>query len=338
MSKLLDEYRRKRSADRTPEPMGAGAARPGVFVVQKHSATRMHYDLRLEWDGVLKSWAVPRGPHPDPAENRLAMQTEDHPVEYADFEGVIPEGEYGAGPMIVWDRGLWRPLGDPGEGVKAGKLLFELKGFKLKGMWTLVRIKGETGKEWLLIKETGDGHVRRGAGFPWDDSSILSGLEVEELRDRGSRAAKIRSELLRLDAPRREVRGEDVQPMLAEPRRDPFDDPEWLFELKYDGFRAIAAREGSRPRIFYRRGSDATARSSPALASWASKAWWPSGRSPPTAPGASATGRRSASIAPATSRWWASPKAKDRAAASDRCTSPCTTAGAWSTSARSAAA
>src|SRR5438128_2572824 len=154
MSKLLDEYRRKRSADRTPEPMGAGAARPGVFVVQKHSATRMHYDLRLEWDGVLKSWAVPRGPHPDPAEKRLAMQTEDHPVEYADFEGVIPDGEYGAGPMIVWDRGLWRPVGDPREGVKAGKLLFELKGFKLKGMWTLVRIKGETGKEWLLIKET----------------------------------------------------------------------------------------------------------------------------------------------------------------------------------------
>src|SRR5216110_857588 len=122
MSKLLDEYRRKRSADRTPEPMGAGAARPGVFVVQKHSASRMHYDLRLEWDCVL-----------------------------------------------------WRPVGDPPEGVRAGKLLFELKGFKLKGMWTLVRIKGETGKEWLLIKETGDGHVRRGVAEPYEDSSILSG-------------------------------------------------------------------------------------------------------------------------------------------------------------------
>src|SRR5438270_3413973 len=258
MANFLDEYRRKRSPGRTPEPMGGGAARPGVFVVQKHSATRMHYDLRLEWDGVLKSWAVPRGPSPDPAEKRLAMQTEDHPVEYADFEGVIPEKEYGAGPMIVWDRGLWRPIGDPGEGAKAGKILFELKGFKRKGMWTLVRIKGETGKEWLLIKETGDGHVRRGSGFPWDDSSILSGLEVEELRDGGSRAAKIRSELLRLGAPRRELRGEDVQPMLAEPRREPFDEREWLFELKYDGFRAIVAREGSRPRIFYRRGTDAT--------------------------------------------------------------------------------
>jgi bifunctional non-homologous end joining protein LigD len=257
MANFLDEYRRKRSPERTPEPMGGGAPRPGVFVVQKHSATRMHYDLRLEWDGVLKSWAVPRGPAPDPAEKRLAMQTEDHPVEYADFEGVIPAGEYGAGPMIVWDRGQWRPMGDPRQGVKAGKLLFELKGFKLKGMWTLVRIKGETGKEWLLIKETGDAHVRRGA-FAYDDSSILSGMQVEELRERGARAARLRSECERLGAPRREVRGEDVQPMLAEPRGEPFDDPAWLFELKYDGFRAIVSREGARPRIFYRRGSDAT--------------------------------------------------------------------------------
>jgi len=259
MSKFLDEYRRKRSPERTPEPMGSGAARPGLFVVQKHSATRMHYDLRLEWDGVLKSWAVPKGPHPDPAEKRLAMQTEDHPVEYADFEGVIPDGEYGAGPMIVWDRGLWRPAGDPREGVKAGKILFELKGFKLKGMWTLVRIKGETGKEWLLIKETGDGHVRRGVAQPYEDSSILSGLAVEELRERGKRAAELRAISERLKAPRRPVAGDDLQPMLAEPRSDPFDDPEWLFELKYDGFRSIVSRDGSRPRIFYRRGADATA-------------------------------------------------------------------------------
>ncbi|TMA25175.1 MAG: hypothetical protein E6J88_10005 [Deltaproteobacteria bacterium] len=258
MANFLDEYRRKRSPDRTPEPFGGGAARPGIFVVQKHSATRMHYDLRLEWGGVLKSWAVPRGPSPDPAEKRLAMHTEDHPAEYADFEGVIPAGEYGAGPMIVWDRGQWVPVGDPGEGERAGKILFELKGFKLKGMWTLVRIAKGSGKEWLLIKETGDGYVRRGESFPYDDHSILSGLEVEELHDRGKRAAAIRAECERLGASRREVRGEDVEPMLAEPRRDPFDDPAWLFELKYDGFRAVVAREGSRPRVFYRRGSDAT--------------------------------------------------------------------------------
>src|SRR3954469_4401021 len=258
MSKFLEEYRRKRSPERTPEPMGAGAERPGVFVVQKHGATRMHYDLRVEWDGVLKSWAVPRGPHPDPAEKRLAMQTEDHPVEYADFEGVSPEGEYGAGPMIVWDRGQWRPVGDPREGVKAGKLLFELKGFKLKGMWTLVRIKGDSGKEWLLIKETGDGHVRRSVAEPYDDTSVLSGLAVHELGEPAARTAEMRAVCERLGAPRRAVAGEDVQPMLAETRDEPFDDAAWLFELKYDGFRSIVSREATRPRIFYRRGADAT--------------------------------------------------------------------------------
>src|SRR5437660_2713664 len=250
MANFLDEYRRKRSPGRTPEPMGSGVARPGVFVVQKHSATRMHYDLRLEWDGVLKSWAVPRGPSPDPAARRTAVQTEDHPVEYADFEGIIPDGNYGAGPMIVWDRGRWEPVGDPRKGVAEGKLLFELKGFKLKGMWTLVRTK----KDWLLIKETKDAHVRRGGAY--EDTSILSGLRVEELAQRHERLAQIRSELERLQAPRRPV--EEAQPMLAESRSDPFDDPDWIFELKYDGFRAVVARVGSRPRVFYRRGSDAT--------------------------------------------------------------------------------
>ncbi len=261
MANFLDAYRRKRSPDRTPEPFGDDrpgrgrddAARGGIFVVQQHDATRMHFDLRLEWDGVLKSWAVPKGPSPDPADKRLAMQTEDHPVEYADFEGVIPDGNYGAGPMIVWDRGTWKPVGDPRDGVRDGKLLFELKGFKLKGMWTLVR----TRQGWLLIKETGDGHVRRGGTF--DDRSVLSGLRVSELQERGKRAAEMRAACVRLGAPRSELRGEDVQPMLAEPRTEPFDDPAWVFELKYDGFRAVVARDGSRPRLFYRRGADATA-------------------------------------------------------------------------------
>src|SRR5207248_7257343 len=172
------------------------------------------------------------------------------------FEGVIPKGEYGAGPMIVWDRGTFVPAGDPRQGARDGKILFELKGFKLKGMWTLVRLAKGNGKEWILIKETGDGHVRRGGSY--DDRSILSGFLVEELLDRGKRSAEIRAELQRLGAPVREVRGEEVEPMLAEPRSEPFDDPAWIFEVKYDGFRAIVAREGSRPRIFYRRGTDAT--------------------------------------------------------------------------------
>jgi bifunctional non-homologous end joining protein LigD len=262
MSKFLDEYRRKRSPARTPEPFGDGAVRPlgaAIFVVQKHSATRLHYDLRLEWDGVLKSWAVPRGPSPDPAEKRFAAQTEDHPLEYADFEGVIPKGEYGAGPMIVWDRGrlVWHE--DPHEGIAKGKLLFELKGHKVKGLWTLVRIAKGTGKDWLLIKETKDAHVRRGIANPYDERSIYSGLLVEEIAQREERLQAVREELLKVGAPRAKVSALEVQPMLAETRSEPFDDPAFLFELKLDGFRAIVERDGSQARICYRSGTDSTA-------------------------------------------------------------------------------
>src|SRR5215471_4681111 len=136
----LDEYRRKRSADRTPEPFGdvrrVGSPMGGMFVVQKHAATRMHYDFRLEMEGVLRSWAIPRGPSLNPADKRLAAMVEDHPIEYADFEGIIPEGNYGAGEVIVWDQGKWTPLADLDEGMKKGKLLFELSGYKLRGKWT----------------------------------------------------------------------------------------------------------------------------------------------------------------------------------------------------------
>lgn len=148
----LTEYRRKRGAERTPEPYGAeGTSRPGMFVVQLHDATRLHYDLRLELGGTLKSWAVPRGPSYDPADKRMAVHVEDHPVEYADFEGVIPDGEYGAGPSICWDRGRWVALEDPVKGLEKGKLLFQLHGYKLKGEWTLVRT-ARNPKDWLLIK------------------------------------------------------------------------------------------------------------------------------------------------------------------------------------------
>src|SRR6476619_2171319 len=147
----LVEYRRKRRFDRTAEPAGkstkakpAKAKRAGKlsYVIQKHAATRLHYDFRLELDGVLKSWAVPKGPSFDPTEKRLAVQVEDHPIEYAKFEGSIPEGEYGAGEVIVWDRGKWQPVGDPHEGLKKGKLVFQLDGKKLHGEWTLVRMGG----------------------------------------------------------------------------------------------------------------------------------------------------------------------------------------------------
>ena len=138
----LATYREKRKASRTPEPFGGRVLAGGsIFVVQKHAARNLHWDLRLELDGVLLSWAIPKGPSPNQNDKRLAMQTEDHPLEYAEFEGVIPEGEYGAGPMIVWDRGVWIPIEDPVEGLEKGKLLFELRGHKLMGKWTLVRTK-----------------------------------------------------------------------------------------------------------------------------------------------------------------------------------------------------
>jgi DNA ligase D-like protein (predicted 3'-phosphoesterase) len=138
----LTAYRAKRAASRTPEPFEARAARPRLFVVQQHQARRLHYDLRLEWNGVLLSWAVPKGPSLDPGEKRLAVHVEDHPLDYADFEGVIPEGNYGAGAVIVWDLGRWTPLADPARGLAAGKLDFVLHGHKLRGRFALVRTGG----------------------------------------------------------------------------------------------------------------------------------------------------------------------------------------------------
>src|SRR2546429_2972678 len=156
----LSAYRAKRSVERAWERAGRAlpaTAAGGLFVVHKHAARRMHWDLRLEREGVLRSWAVPKGPSRTPADKRLAVHVEDHPLEYGDFEGIIPEGNYGAGAVIVWDRGRWVPLEDPHEGMKQGKLLFELHGYKLKGKWTLVKLKnGE--KEWLVIKEK-DGYA-----------------------------------------------------------------------------------------------------------------------------------------------------------------------------------
>ncbi len=206
-------------------------------------------------DGVLKSWAVPKGPSRNPADKRLAVHVEDHPIEYGDFEGIIPEGNYGAGAVIVWDRGLWLPLEDPVEGLKRGKLLFELRGYKLRGVWTLVKIKKGV-KEWLLIKER-DGYVStNGAEFP--PGSVLSGLTVEELRDGADKAAKLRTALKKLGAPRRTLRAEDVPPMLAETREQPFSRAGWVFEVKLDGYRMRVAREGGAARLITRNGNDYT--------------------------------------------------------------------------------
>ena len=160
MPTQLDTYQRKRDFRRTPEPRGARRRAQGKlqFVVQRHDATRLHYDFRLEHDGVLKSWAVPKEPSYDPKDRRLAVRTEDHPLEYATFEGEIPEPDYGAGTVVIWDRGYWAPVGDPERGLADGKLDFELQGERLRGRWSLVRMAGRGARKraesWLLIKRT----------------------------------------------------------------------------------------------------------------------------------------------------------------------------------------
>ncbi len=259
----LSLYRAKRSAETSPEPYTVGRVDKGyggLFVVHLHRARRLHYDLRLEMEGVLRSWAVPKGPSKNPKEKRLAVLVEDHPLEYGDFEGVIPEGNYGAGPVIVWDRGEWIPVEDAAEGLWRGKLLFELKGYKLRGRWTLVRIKSKktsSGKEWLLIKER-DGYVSsKGDDFP--AQSVLSGLTVDELLQSDRKALAVLQRLRQLGVPRRSVRAEDVGLMLAAAGERPFSRDGWLFEIKYDGYRVIAARELGRAKLLSRNRKDLSA-------------------------------------------------------------------------------
>lgn len=249
----LERYRSKRRAGATPEPFGqgldGGAADSPLFVVQQHRARALHFDLRLEMDGVLKSWAVPRGPSADPADKRFARLVEDHPLDYADFEGRIPEGNYGAGWVIVWDRGTYRPLGDMAAGLADGKLLFELQGGKLRGRWTLVRMK--TAEDWLLIKER-DAEARSdGDDFAAD--SVLSGLTLDELPRRSDIARRFATRVGRLKGVRAQPDGFDPRPMLATPG-DAFDRAGWLFELKYDGYRMIAHRDGDRVALVSRNG------------------------------------------------------------------------------------
>ncbi|MGO9405319.1 MAG: non-homologous end-joining DNA ligase [Terriglobales bacterium] len=358
----LEEYKRKRRFEETPEPPPKlGKKSRHRFVVQRHDATRLHYDFRLEMEGVLKSWAVPKGPSLDPADKRLAMQVEDHPVSYFDFEGIIPQGNYGGGTVMVWDAGTWEPLSPvpvKGEYIPAtdkeaaamlakGDLKFRLKGKRLNGDFALVHIKGRAGSkgnEWLLIKKKDDYAV---AGFDIDayDTSILTGRTMAQIAgDKGSaewkssrpasrgkvKAAWLADAIARADLKRKALTAESaesaeksernslttegtgdtgenkikegrlhsrnnegrpvaesktkkasansassavkalsgaeerhmptvIHPMLATSAAKAFNDPGWLFEIKWDGYRAVAFLDGGRLRLVSRNQNDFTA-------------------------------------------------------------------------------
>ena len=265
--KKLGAYEAKRDFTITSEPSARVPARGGnAFVVQKHAARRLHYDFRLELDGVLKSWAVPKGPSLAPGEKRLAVEVEDHPVDYRDFEGTIPAGQYGGGEVIVWDRGTWAPVGDPEEGLRKGHLRFTLASEKLTGGWSLVRI-GSRGNEkrtnWLLIKAR-DEHAREGAAAEITEKkpdSVLSGRTVEEKagakRSKKAGAKRSKKEAAAVDPV---AVLEQFEPQLATLVDHVPTDPGWLFEMKLDGYRAIAVIEGGAARLVSRNGLDWTAR------------------------------------------------------------------------------
>jgi bifunctional non-homologous end joining protein LigD len=341
----LEEYKRKRRFEETPEPPPKIEKKKGNrFVVQKHDATRLHYDFRLEMEGVLKSWAVPKGPSLDPADKRLAMQVEDHPVSYFDFEGNIPEGNYGAGSVMVWDVGTWQPLSPvqkdgkyvPGteaeaaEMIAKGDLKFRLNGKRLKGDFALIKMKGRRpgskGNEWLMIKKH-DAQVVEGYDAGEIDESVLSKRSMDEIAgDAGSRewksrpggrgklkAAWLADAIARVDKKKSKSTAENaesakksngkkaalappvvaespvipqniessassaasavngsrpikrpmptaIHPMLAESIEKPFDGKDWLFEIKWDGYRAVAFIENGKVRLVSRNQNELTGR------------------------------------------------------------------------------
>lgn len=252
----LQTYRQKRNFKVTEEPSGQRRkpAKGDSFVVQKHAARRLHYDFRLELDGVLKSWAVTRGPSYNTRDKRLAVRTEDHPLDYAHFEGTIPEGEYGAGAVIVWDNGRWAPHQDPHEGLAKGKLSFDLYGQRMHGKWSLVRMaRDKTGKgkeNWLLLKEIDD-FANDEVGetlldiFP---TSIVSGRTIDDIAN-GAKASAAKAEAPAF-----------VKPQLADLYDAPPEGAGWLHEIKFDGYRIVAVKKGDAVRFYTRTGLDWTAK------------------------------------------------------------------------------
>jgi len=324
----LEEYRRKRRFTDTPEPPPEVEKNEGHrFVVQKHRASHLHYDFRLEMDGVLKSWAVPKGPSLDPADKRLAMMVEDHPVSYLKFEGIIPEGNYGAGTVMVWDIGTWAPLGDADAMLAKGDLKFRLKGKKLQGEFVLAHMKsrrpGTKGNEWLLIKHKDDA-VQPGFNVDKLDYSVLTKRSLDEIggdqksaewqsnrsaapsapkknawlaesiKKADRKAAKktpakkpaakrtVKSpakaaakhvaktsatkkskdahpaEIAAIKGVHRAPMPSHIQPMLATLVDEPFEDRHWIYEIKWDGYRAVSFVKDGKLRLVSRNGNDLT--------------------------------------------------------------------------------
>ena len=263
----LDRYWSKRDFERTSEPRGerpwAERSRERRFVVQRHRARRLHYDFRLEIGGVLVSWAVPRGPSMRPLERRMAARTEDHPIEYLDFEGVIPAGEYGAGDVIVWDRGTWEPetLGDPIIDVQTGELKFILHGERLRGRFVLVRTSKDASKEdWLLIHKD-DEHADPAWDIDTMPTSVKTGRTNEDVllgRDPVlETTAPATIDEIDLSAAVEARMPEFISPMLATPVDKAFSSPAWLFEMKLDGYRVEAVVHDGRVRLWTRNRKDA---------------------------------------------------------------------------------
>lgn len=267
----LETYNARRRFDKTPEPEGKnGGAGGSSFVIQKHAARRLHYDFRLELDGVLKSWAVTRGPSLDPQEKRLAVEVEDHPLAYGDFEGAIPKGEYGAGAVIVWDRGTWNPVGDPHKGLKKGHLEFALEGEKLAGRWHLIRMKprnGEKRNNWLLIKGE-DEAARPDAGDALLDDmpqSVKSGKRIEDMAKspvaRWTGGKSVAEPAVPKDWPKGASKGRMpgfVEPQLATLKPAPPKGASWLHEIKFDGYRMQARLDHGAVTLLTRSGLDWT--------------------------------------------------------------------------------
>jgi bifunctional non-homologous end joining protein LigD len=267
---LLKTYRAKRDFSKTTEPSGENQRenRSGsalAFVVQKHWATRLHYDFRLELEGAMKSWAVPKGPSFDPSDKRMAVHVEDHPISYNRFEGQIPAGQYGAGKVIIWDKGVWIPLEDPHKGYRDGKLKFELRGVKLKGHWALVRMKnreGEKQEPWLLIKEK-DEYVRPASEFSVVDEMPDSVARIPREQpetgeaEKKSSASKKPNFAVGLERAIKADLPLTLQPELAtlvdEPPGNPAD---WVYEIKFDGYRMLARKNGAEVRLVTRNGND----------------------------------------------------------------------------------